>query len=78
MPTVSGLITAVQEERFRLLTDAGNTFLFTLSRHAPLSGQDLCQLHETNRRVAVQYEGSPDLASAYAYAVTVLDQHDRP
>ncbi len=78
MPTVSGVITAVQEERFRLLTDAGNTFLFTLSRHAPLSGQDLCRLHAANSRVAVRYAGIPDLASGQADDVTVLDAHVEP
>jgi hypothetical protein len=70
MPTASGHITAVEEARFRLLTDDGHTLLLTLSRHAPLSGQDLCQLQQANSHVHVEYEGSPNLTSAIAHVVT--------
>lgn len=41
MPRISGIITVVQEGRFRLSSDDGRSILFTLSSHAPLEPQDL-------------------------------------
>jgi hypothetical protein len=69
MPTISGYISAVQEGRFRLLTDDGRTFLLTLSHHAALDGQDLCGLQGSHDRVTVEFEGPPNLASAVAYRI---------
>jgi hypothetical protein len=38
---ISGIITVVQEGRFRLSSDDGRSFLFTLSNGAALEPQDL-------------------------------------
>ncbi len=69
MPTISGYITAVQEERFRLLADDGRSFLLTLSHRASLDGHDLCTLQGSNAHVTVVFEGPPNLASAVALRV---------
>ena len=41
MPHISGIISVVQEGRFRLSADDGRSILFTLASSAPLEPQDL-------------------------------------
>ena len=43
MQHASGIITVVQEGRFRLATEDGRSLLFTLDHRAPLEPQDLGQ-----------------------------------
>jgi hypothetical protein len=66
---VAGHIIAVQEQRFRLVTDAGQGFLLTLSRNASAGQNDLQRWHQAKTHVAVTYEGQPNFASGIAHAV---------
>ena len=66
---VSGHITVVQEQRFRLTTDAGQSVLFTLANDAGVGSADLRRWHERGTRVAVEYDGEPNLASGVALSV---------
>ncbi|CUH11497.1 hypothetical protein JSE7799_00183 [Jannaschia seosinensis] len=52
-----GVITVVQEGRFRLSSDDGRSLLFALDRHAALEPQDLPAL--LTRRVAVACTDTP-------------------
>jgi hypothetical protein len=63
-----GVITLVQEDRFRLVDDLGRGYIFTLGRG---NGVSLRQLHgwcDYQAAVAVDYRGAPDLG---AVAVSV-------
>jgi hypothetical protein len=66
---VGGHVSAVQEHRFRLATDAGQTYLFTVSHDAPIDTPDLQRLVRTGAHVKVRYTGEPGLASGVAHAV---------
>jgi hypothetical protein len=63
MKIATGYIILVQEQRFRLVTDAGRGLLLTLARDAGSSAGDLRRWHQTNTRVRVSYEGEPNLES---------------
>jgi hypothetical protein len=63
---VVGRIIAVQEQRFRLLTDEGQVYLLTLARNAPLDGATLSSLHERQARVTVDFTGEPNLVGGVA------------
>jgi hypothetical protein len=67
--TVSGRITLVQEQRFRLVNDSGQSFLLTLRHNAGLDASGLCQLRDTRARVVVEFAGEPGLESAVAYSL---------
>jgi len=69
MHVAQGTIAVVQEQRFRLITDAGQGLLLTLAHDAPLDDQDLRQLHDLNLHVVVEYEGEPNLDSGLAHSV---------
>ncbi len=73
MRTMTGYITSVQEERFRLLTDDGRGLLLTLHHNCPLSNRDLRRLEQANARIMVEFDGEPGLASAVAYCVRRLN-----
>ena len=64
-----GTIAVVQEQRFRLITDAGQGLLLTLAYDAPLDESDLHRLHATGVRVVVEYEGEPNLESGIAHSI---------
>ncbi len=68
----TGRIVSVQEERFRLMTDDGETLLLTLARFSHVSPHDLHRWQETSARLAVTYEGSPDLVSGVARSINPL------
>ncbi len=70
---VTGHIVAIQEERFRLMTDSGNTLLLTLGKFSKVSSDDLCQWHAEGAHVSVDYQGEPNLASGIALSVKVLE-----
>ncbi len=69
---VTGYIVAAQEERFRLMSDSGQTLLLTLANHAPVGPSDLAQWHTAHIHVRVQYTGQPNLVSGIAHAVQPL------
>ena len=66
---VGGHITVVQEQRFRLVNDAGQGMLFTLAHDASASQSDLSRFHKSGAHVLVEYTGEPDLSSGGAHAV---------
>ncbi len=67
--TVAGRIIVVQEMRFRLVTEAGLGYLFTLARNANVDTTELRRLHARNTPVRVSYEGVPGLDSCVAKRV---------
>lgn len=71
MKLVSGVITAVQEGRFRLATRGGQNKLFILFRNAPLEPQDLGPLQSEEIEVTVHYEDAPDLIACIAHDITL-------
>jgi hypothetical protein len=63
---VSGIITVVQEGRFRLASDDGRSLLFTLAHGAPVEPQDLPAL-AGNRRVEIEYSRPQGLKALTAH-----------
>ncbi len=76
--SVTGYITAVQEQRFRLMTDRGSNLLLTLGNFLRLSHQDLRSFHSTHAHVRVEYTGEPDLDSGVAHSIQLLDDGAMP
>ncbi len=66
---VTGHILMVQEERFRLMTDAGETLLLTLPTFGRSSPADLKRWHTQNTHVRVTYAGAPNLVSGVARSI---------
>jgi hypothetical protein len=74
--TVTGHITILQEERFRLVTDDGRVLLLTLAHNAGVGAEELHHFRQSGTRLCVEYEGEPDLASGVARSVKLtLRQH---
>jgi hypothetical protein len=69
MPVVTGRLTQVQEQRFRLALDDGPTYLLTLAHDAANDPADLHAFLRSRARVVVEYEGEPGLVSGVAHAV---------
>ncbi len=70
--TAHGYITIVQELRFRMMTDTGQSLLLTLANNANADYNDLCRLLEQHAHVAVGYTGEPNMASGIAHAVRAV------
>src|SRR5437773_5256681 len=70
--TLTGHISLVQEQRFRLITDDGRGFLFTLARKAQLQLSDLQRLQKSHVRVRLEYTGEANTKSGLAEAVQPL------
>jgi len=70
MRTVSGIITAVQEGRFRLASREGQNKLFILSHKAPLAPQDLPPLQRDETEVTIHFEVASDLIAGIAHDIT--------
>ena len=58
-----GVITLVQEDRFRLQDENGRGVLLILGKKVPLSLEELDDLSRNSRPVRVRYEGPPDLGA---------------
>ena len=69
---VSGAITVVQEDRFRLEDAVGRGYLFTLGRGLGFGVQDLRAWSTRRAQLEVEYEGAPDLG---AVAVQVREHN---
>ena len=67
--TIAGRIIVVQEMRFRLVTEDGRGFLFTLARNANIDTAELRRLHARDIPVVVSYTGVPGLDSCVATRV---------
>ncbi len=66
--TISGQIITIQEQRFRLVTDDGRGFLFTLTNGSP-TVENLNRWQADGVRVDVEYTGEPNVTSGVAHAV---------
>jgi hypothetical protein len=73
---VRGIITVVQEDRFRLEDAQGHGFLFILGRRAGASMGDLHRWNEGQVPVAVQYEGPPDLGAVAVHVQARAVRHE--
>ena len=71
MQSERGVITAVQEGRFRLLTDSGRVLLLVLSHKAVLEPQDLPQLQAAAIRVRVDCTASEHLIAAIVHHIEI-------
>lgn len=60
--TVAGVITTVQEDRFRLMDDRGRGYLFTTLKRAA-SLEDLERWRDERRPVSVRFSGVPDVGA---------------
>ena len=70
MKTARGHISVVQEQRFRLTTDTGQSFLFTVAHDALRDVADVDRFRIAHTPVVVEYDGEPGLASAVATKLT--------
>ncbi len=76
LQTIKGRILLIQEERFRLMAEKGQGYLFTLSHHASSDIEDLEGWREAGRPVIVEYEGKANFQSAVALSVRPAFQTD--
>ncbi len=60
---LSGVITLIQESRFRLVDEQGRGYLFTLGWDSGTSINDLSDWSRQAIRVTVEFEGAPDLGA---------------
>lgn len=60
--TVEGIITIVQEDRFRLIDADGRGYLFTTGKRAA-SMDELERWRDERRRITVRFSGVPDLGA---------------
>lgn len=67
--SVMGRILVVQEMRFRLVSEDGRGYLFTLAHNANVDSGDLRRYQQSNLHVIVEYEGEPNLESGIARRV---------
>jgi hypothetical protein len=75
---LTGYITVVQEERFRIVTDDGRGFLLTLARGADSSAAELEQLRNAHVRVRVSASGNPNTASGLAHDIEMIQTNGHP
>ena len=64
-----GRILLVQEERFRILSESGRSYLFGLAHNASVASEDIVHWHNINAHVIVEYEGEPNLEDGIAHSV---------
>lgn len=66
MEETVGIITLVQEGRFKLADDVGRTKLFVLSHSAAIEPQDLLAILKRGERVTVKFENWENQIAAIA------------
>ncbi len=64
-----GRVILVQEDRFRVVGNAGKGYLFTLSNKAGINQEDLERFRDANVEVVIEYEGEPNLVNGIARLV---------
>jgi hypothetical protein len=67
--TARGRLIQLQEQRFRLATTDGPTYLLTLAHNARASADDLRRWLRAGAEVTVEFDGEPGLASGVARAL---------
>jgi hypothetical protein len=60
---LSGVITIIQEDRFRLEDERGRGYLFTLSWRSGVASEDLFGWSGRKATVTVDYQGAPDIGA---------------
>ena len=70
-----GRITVVQEQRFRLTTEDGRSFLFVLDRKSPVHLPAVRRFRESDRQVRIEYSGEPNTGSGIAHIVQPIDKN---
>jgi hypothetical protein len=74
METMTGVVTVVQEGRFRLVGDDGIPRQFVLSHRAKLEPQDLGPLQRDQAHVRVRYAKSRALIAGIAHDLVILNR----
>jgi hypothetical protein len=69
MPTIDGVITMVQEDRFRLVGADGRCQLFLLSHRTRVDGDDLHRFERARTPVTVTHGEAPGLIARTAHTV---------
>jgi hypothetical protein len=69
--SMNGIVTIVQEGRFRMTDDDGVSHLFILSHAASAEPQQLAALQARQARVRVRYKPAPGLIGNIATAISV-------
>ena len=73
MRTLTGTIQLVQESRFRLVTETGQSKLFVLSHAAALAPEDLPPLQRAQARVTVSFTPARGLYADIAHRIREAD-----
>jgi len=71
---LAGRITVVQEERFRLTTEDGRSFLFVLDRKSPVQIPAVRRLQKSRTPVRVEYSGEPNTRCGIAHLVQPVNE----
>ncbi len=66
---VTGYISSLQEERFRLTDDQGQTLLLTLGNAVGAGPDDILRWYTSHTHLRVEYTGEPNLVSGVAVSV---------
>lgn len=74
METADGVITVVQEGRFKLVTDGGRVMHFVLAHDAAIEAQDLLPLAQALTRVRVAYTRPDHLIAALAHRLSTRER----
>jgi hypothetical protein len=78
MKSMTGVLTVVQEESFRLSDDSNHSHRFTLALDASLEAGQLRQLSRSGARVTVQYDDVPDEITHVARRVFAAGMPNAP
>jgi hypothetical protein len=72
METADGIITVVQEGRFKLVTDTGRVMHFVLAHEAAIEAQDLPPLARARTPVRVAYTRPNHVIAAVAHSLRTI------
>lgn len=71
VPRIRGVVTVVQESRFRLVDDQGITRHLVLARDAAIEPQDLAPLPREQAQVSVRFRDSDNLLAGIVHDIEV-------
>jgi hypothetical protein len=77
LKTMTGVITIVQEGRFKMEPEGGQPMLFVLAPSAPIEPQDLPGLQRSQARVTVRYDNAGTLIAGVVHDIGFADETDR-
>jgi hypothetical protein len=76
LKTMTGIITIVQEGRFKMEPEDGQPMLFVLAPSAPIEPQDLPGLQRSQVLVTVHYEDAGTLIAGVVHDIGFADDSD--